>query len=75
MSEGVKLAWSQEDERFLQEMLERKRVSEQATRDCVYRAVKDWFYYNMDNGDIAEALINDATKMRKVLEPFDRELK
>lgn len=67
------MAWTKEDEATLQALLERKQAEERVLRECVERAVAQWCSYGMREDDVVAALIEHATVMRKVLEPFDRE--
>lgn len=69
------MTWTNEDERTLNELQERKQQYENAMADCVGRVVDQHFRYNTDSGEIRDALIRNATQIRKVLEPFDKEFK
>lgn len=67
--------WTDEDERPLKELQERKQRYENTMADCVGRVVDQHFTYDMELGEIRDTLIHNATQIRKVLEPFDKEFK
>jgi hypothetical protein len=67
--------WTPEDEAKLKELTERKAHTVKMNRDCLERAVNRKYYLDMPLVDVLDALIKDATVLRKVLAPFDKELK
>lgn len=69
------MTWSAKDEAQLAALTLRKNADKRSKRDCVDRAVDQWAFREMLVCDIVDALIDHATTIRKVLEPFDKELK
>lgn len=74
-TEGSEMNWTDEDERILQELQERKRQCEASLLEPVKLAVAELFWRQMGDDDVANVLIENATQIRKVLEPFDKEFK
>ena len=67
------MTWTIEDEALFQRLNERRTGEKRTLEECVERSVSIWSHYNMSNYDIAKSLIENATQIRKVLEPFDPE--
>lgn len=63
--------WTEEDEERLQELQERKQRHVNLMRDCVVRSVSMWYHDCLSTAEVADRLINNATAIRAVLEPFD----
>lgn len=67
------MTWTKEDEKLLKELQERKQQETRVLEDCVRRAVNQFHLYHSATDELADALIKNATQIRKVLEPFDEE--
>ena len=69
------MTWTKEDEAKLAEMVERKQKHLDTNVACVTRALERFYFTSMNTDELVEQLVGDATRIRKVLEPFDEELK
>ena len=67
------MTWTIEDEALFQRLNERRTREKRTLEECVERAVDQWAFHNMLSHEIAGYLIENATQIRKVLEPFDPE--
>lgn len=67
------MTWTAEDEKQLQALQNRKANHTRVLEECVDRMVSQHFHYDMSLDQITNTLIENATQIRKVLEPFDKE--
>lgn len=65
--------WTDEDERLLQELVERKSMHEAERRDSVQSVVNGFYFREMNETDLVDALIENATELRAALKPFAKE--
>lgn len=70
------MPWTDEDERLLKELTERKEATQNTLWDCVIRlAVELRLHHCVDADEMARDLMGNAEQIRKVLEPFDPSVK
>lgn len=73
--EGNHMAWTNEDEKLFQELMERRKAERTVLWQCVKRAAHKAMLPNISTiDDITDVLIENAERFRKVLEPFDTSL-
>jgi len=69
------MPWTEQDERLLKELTERKQAVQNVLRDCVTRMTAELkLHHCVDADEAARDLIANAEQIRKVLEPFDTSL-
>lgn len=69
------MPWTEQDEKLYQELMERRKAERSALWLCVKRAAHEAMLPNIRTiDDITDALIENAERFRKVLEPFDTSL-
>ena len=64
------MSWSQEDQKQLDELQQRKQDHLNSLRKKVDDAVELFFHHNMMRSDIAGALIDNADEVTEALQPF-----
>lgn len=70
------MPWTSEDERLLKELTERKQAMQNILQGCVVRVVQQHGLNEWQSArERAEELIANAEQIRKVLEPFDPNVK
>ena len=70
--ENPKMTWTKEDQRALDELLERKQNYTNTITDNVRWVVEAWYWEGMSADEVLDALIARAEVLRKALEPFTK---
>lgn len=68
------MTWTKEDQRALDELLERKQNYTNTITDNVRWVIEAWYWKGMSADEVLDALIARAEVLRKTLEPFTKEL-